>query len=57
MVSFWLKGRADGESTKLWLGIEGGLISGIVGFRGLNFGFNPFIFGFVLILVGWSTEE
>ena len=52
MVGFWLKGRADGESTELRLGIEGSLILGIVGFRGLNFGFSPFIFGFVLILVG-----
>ena len=37
---------------ELGLGIEGSPNSVIVGFRGLKFGFNPFIFGFVLKWVG-----
>ena len=52
-----MKGLADGENTELGLGIEGNLHSCIVEFRGLKFGFSPFIFGFVLKLVGWAKEE
>ena len=57
MVGFWLKGQADGESRELGLGIEGSLFLGIVGFRGLKFRFNPFMFGLVLKLVGWAKGE
>ena len=49
---FLVEGATRRKSTKLGLGIEGSLNSGIVGFRGLKFRFIPFRFGLVLKLVG-----